>query len=89
VGAKEEIYKLIDRLARDGVAVLFASSEMEEVLGLADRVLVMHEGRITGQLFRGELSEEAIMQLATADAESISFESDNSNRELQRGTRVE
>jgi ribose transport system ATP-binding protein len=68
VGAKEEIYKLIDQLARDGVAVLFASSEMEEVLGLADRVLVMHEGRMSGELARHELSEEAIMKLATGDA---------------------
>jgi ribose transport system ATP-binding protein len=67
VGAKEEIYKLIDDLARRGVAILFASSEMEEVIGLSDRVLVMHEGRITGELNRSELSEEAIMRLATGD----------------------
>ena len=63
VGAKEEIYKLIDQLARQGVAILFASSEMEEVLGLADRALVMHEGRLAGELARAELSEEAIMRL--------------------------
>jgi ribose transport system ATP-binding protein len=67
VGAKEEIYKLMDHLARQGVAILFASSEMEEILGLADRALVMHEGRITGELTRAELSEEAIMQLATGN----------------------
>jgi ribose transport system ATP-binding protein len=69
VGAKEEIYKLIDQLARQGVAILFASSEMEEVLGLADRVLVMHEGRLAGELSRAEMSEEAVMRLATGDAE--------------------
>ena len=69
VGAKEEIYKLIDQLARQGVAILFASSEMEEVLGLADRVLVMHEGRLAGELSRAELSEEAVMRLATGDAD--------------------
>ncbi len=69
VGAKEEIYKLIDQLARQGVAILFASSEMEEVLGLADRALVMHEGRIAGELSRAELSEEAVMRLATGDAD--------------------
>ncbi len=65
VGAKEEIYKLMDRLAREGLAVLFVSSEMEEILGISDRVLVMHEGGITGELSRDELSEESIMQLAT------------------------
>jgi ribose transport system ATP-binding protein len=69
VGAKEEIYKLIDQLARQGVAILFASSEMEEVLGLADRVLVMHEGRLAGELSRAEMSEEAVMRLATGDAD--------------------
>ena len=45
--------------------MLFASSELEEIIGLADRVLVMHEGRITGELQRSDLSEEAIMALAT------------------------
>jgi ribose transport system ATP-binding protein len=68
VGAKEEIYRLIDQLARQGVAILFASSEMDEVLGLADRALVMHEGRLAGELSRTELSEEAVMRLATGDA---------------------
>lgn len=65
VGAKEEIYRLMESLAAEGMAILFVSSEMEEILGMSDRVLVMHEGRITGELQRSELSEEAIMQLAT------------------------
>ncbi|MCP3920453.1 MAG: sugar ABC transporter ATP-binding protein [bacterium] len=65
IGAKHEIYALMERLAADGVAVLFISSEMEEILGISDRVLVMHEGRIAGELGRGELDEEAVMQLAT------------------------
>lgn len=65
VGAKEEIYTLIDQLARRGVAIVFVSSEMEEILGLADRALVMHEGSISGELQRGELSEQAVMRLAT------------------------
>lgn len=69
IGAKEEIYKLIESFVRAGMAVLFVSSEMEEVLGLADRVAVMHEGRLTGILDRGELSEEAVMRLATATRE--------------------
>jgi ribose transport system ATP-binding protein len=65
VGAKEEIYQLVEKLATEGVAVLFVSSEMEEVLGLSDRAIVMHEGRITGELSREELSEESVMRLAT------------------------
>jgi ribose transport system ATP-binding protein len=65
VGAKREIYSLMESLAGDGVAILFVSSEMEEVLGMSDRTYVMHEGRITGELSREELTEEAVMQLAT------------------------
>ena len=65
VGAKSEIYALMEELAESGVAILYVSSEMEEVLGMADRALVMHEGRITGELTREELTEENVMQLAT------------------------
>ncbi|MBI1246405.1 ATP-binding cassette domain-containing protein [bacterium] len=65
VGAKHEIYELMEELARRGVAILFVSSEMEEVLGMADRVLVMHEGALSGELTRAQLSEEAVMTLAT------------------------
>ena len=68
VGAKQEIYRLMEDLARQGVAILFVSSEMEEILGLSDRALVMHEGRLAGELARGELSEEAVMHLATGSA---------------------
>ena len=68
VGAKSEIYALTDQLAREGVAVWMISSDMEEVLGMSDRVLVLHEGRLTGELRRGELSEEAVMHLATGRA---------------------
>ena len=67
IGSKQEIYKLMEDLAASGVAVLFVSSEMEEVLGMADRALIMHEGAITGELSRDQLSEEAIMQLATGN----------------------
>ena len=67
IGSKQEIYRLMEELAASGVAVLFVSSEMEEVLGMADRALVMHEGAITGELTRDQLSEEAIMQLATGN----------------------
>lgn len=65
VGAKAEIYALIRALAERGTAILFASSEMEEVLRLADRVLVMHRGRIAGELSREQMSDERIMHLAT------------------------
>ena len=67
IGAKQEIYRLMEELAAEGVSILFVSSEMEEVIGMSDRVLVVHEGRITGELTREELSEEAIMQLATGN----------------------
>lgn len=65
IGAKYEIYELMERLSAGGVAILFASSDMEEVMGMSDRVLVMHEGRIAGELGRAALSEEAILRLAT------------------------
>ncbi|MEN9678348.1 MAG: hypothetical protein RIS76_4244 [Verrucomicrobiota bacterium] len=65
IGAKHEIYRLMEELSRQGVAILFVSSELEEILGLSDRVLVLHEGRITGELPRGALSEEAVLHLAT------------------------
>ena len=68
VGAKQEIYRLIEGLAADGMGVLFASSEMEEVLGLADRVLVMHEGRLVGEVAGEEMTEEAVMSLATGSS---------------------
>lgn len=65
VGAKAEIYALMEALVKTGVGILFVSSEMEEILGMSDRTLVMHEGRLTGELQRAELSEEAVMRLAT------------------------
>ena len=65
VGSKAEIYDLIRRLAARGVAVLFVSSELEEILNLADRILVMHRGRITGELAREDATDELIMKLAT------------------------
>jgi ribose transport system ATP-binding protein len=65
IGAKEEIYLLMERFAKEGMAVLFVSSEMEEIMGVADRALVMHEGRISGELRREDFTEEAIMELAT------------------------
>ena len=65
VGARHEIYAVLDELSARGVAILFASSEMEELLHLADRVLVLREGRVTGELGRSALGEEAVLSLAT------------------------
>jgi ribose transport system ATP-binding protein len=65
VGARSEIYALMDQLAGDGVAILMISSDLEEVLGMSDRVLVLHQGRLAGELGRERLTEEAVMQLAT------------------------
>ncbi|WP_329604044.1 hypothetical protein [Planktothrix agardhii] len=65
VGAKAEIYRIMRALAGKGLAVLMISSEMPEVIGLADRVFVMREGVITGQLGADEIDEQRIIQLAT------------------------
>ena len=70
VGAKTEIYALMDQLAAGGVGILMISSDLEEVLGMSDRVLVMHEGHLTGELPRARLSEESIMHLATGGTHS-------------------
>lgn len=66
VGARREIYSLLFKLAERGMAILFVSSELEEILGISDRVLVMSEGEITGELSRERLSEHAIMSLASS-----------------------
>jgi len=65
VGAKVEIYKLMNELVRRGAVVLMISSELPEILGMCDRILVMHEGRLAGCLHRDEATQERIMELAT------------------------
>ncbi len=65
VGAKSEIFKLMNRLLEQGVAILMISSELPEVLGMCDRILVMHEGHLVGELSREEATQEKIMQFAT------------------------
>ncbi|MDQ0456466.1 sugar ABC transporter ATP-binding protein [Rhizobium paknamense] len=65
VGAKAEIHRLVCEMARNGVAVLMISSEMPEVLGMSDRVMVMHEGRVTGFLDRAEATQIKVMDLAS------------------------
>lgn len=66
VGSKEQIYALIRELAEDGMAVLVISSELVEILGLSDRVLVMADGRIVGDLGRAEATEENVLRLITS-----------------------
>jgi ribose transport system ATP-binding protein/rhamnose transport system ATP-binding protein len=67
VGAKAEIYRIMRELADSGVAILMISSELTEVIGMADRVIVMREGRVTGELKGREATEESIMHLATSE----------------------
>ena len=65
IGAKSEIGKYIRKLADEGIGVILISSEMSEIIGLCDRVNIMSEGRISGELSREELSQERIMKFAT------------------------
>jgi ABC-type sugar transport system ATPase subunit len=67
VGAKAEIYRIMRQLADAGLAILMISSELTEVIGMADRVIVMREGRITGELTGRDATEESIMHLATSE----------------------
>jgi ribose transport system ATP-binding protein len=70
IGAKSEIYRIMDELARGGMGIIFISSELPEIIGIADRVLVMRGGQIVGELDPAEgtpLTQEAVMQLATAE----------------------
>ncbi len=64
VGAKREIYRLIDALAGQGLAVIVMSSEMPEILGICDRIYVMREGRITGEFDRAEATQEKLLAKA-------------------------
>ena len=65
VGAKQEIYTIVNRLAAEGLAIVLVSSELPEVLALSDRVLVLHEGELTGEFQRNNMSAEAVMAAAT------------------------
>jgi ABC-type sugar transport system ATPase subunit len=65
VGAKGEIYQLIARLAADGKGVVIISSELPELLGLCNRIVVMHKGQVQGELDAREATEQAIMAMAT------------------------
>ena len=68
VGAKSEIYRLIFELSAKGVGIVMISSEMEEIIGVSDRVIVMHEGSVQGELTGDQINEEAVMSLAIGAA---------------------
>jgi len=70
VGAKSEVHRTLSQLAKEGMAIIMVSSDLPEVIGMADRVLVMHEGKLTAELSRSEASEEVIMSAATGQAAS-------------------
>ncbi len=65
IGAKKEIYSIINKLAGTGVAIIMVSSELPEILGMSDRVMVVHEGKIGGFIDKKEANQENIMILAT------------------------
>ena len=65
VAAKVEIYNLMNQLKEQGIAVMFVSSEMPEVMGIADRIIVMCDGRITGEVMARETTQNEILTLAT------------------------
>ena len=69
VGAKQEIYKLMNALAEQGKSILMISSEMEELLGMSDRIVVLHEGRVTGELQKNEFSQDKVLELASGITE--------------------
>ena len=65
VGAKQEIYKLMNQLVEEGRSILMISSEMEELLGMSDRILVLHEGRVSGELSKNDFSQDRVLELAS------------------------
>ncbi len=65
VGAKQEIYSEINKLAKEGLAIVMVSSELPEVMGLSDRIIVLHEGRLTGEFTRADATAEKVMARAT------------------------
>ena len=67
VGAKQEIYYLMDNLTRQGISIIMISSDMEELLGMSDRIVVLSEGTIAGELSKDEFSQVAVMELASAN----------------------
>ena len=71
VGAKQEIYVLMNTLVEQGKSILMISSEMEELLGMSDRVVVLHEGRVSGEVLKNEFSQERVLELASGLQEEL------------------
>jgi inositol transport system ATP-binding protein len=71
VGAKSEIHKLMTKLAQAGKAIIMVSSELPEILGMSDRIVVMHEGEKAGELTRSEATQEKVLQLASGEALTV------------------
>jgi ABC-type sugar transport system ATPase subunit len=69
VGAKAEIHGLMDQMAREGMAILMISSDLLEVLGVSDRIVVMREGRIVGELSREEATADRVLALAMGEGD--------------------
>jgi NAD-dependent oxidoreductase involved in siderophore biosynthesis len=67
VATKSEIYRIMSNLARDGKAIILISSEMQEILAMSDRIMVMHEGRTVGEIGRGQATQEKILHMATGE----------------------
>ena len=65
MGAKQEIYQLMNTLVLQGISIIMISSEMEELIGMSDRILVMHEGALVGELEKDEFSQNRILEYAS------------------------
>ncbi len=89
VGAKSEIHSLINELARHGVGVILISSELPEILGMSDRIVVMAAGEVTGELSRAEASQEKIMSLAVPRGLGLAPEPAATARQASRQDRME
>ena len=69
IGAKSEIYRLMSDLAQQGKAIIMISSELPEIIGLSDRVVVMHEGKVTGILDAAEATQERLLSYAAGESD--------------------
>ena len=77
VAAKVEIYNIMNRLKQQGIAVMFVSSEMPEVMGIADRIIVMCDGRITGEVMAGDATQDGILKMATDFEKKVGVQKDD------------
>ena len=77
VGAKLEVYNIINNLVSEGKAVIMVSSELPEVMGMSDRIIVMHEGYMAGEFKRDEVEREAIMMAASGGEQNDRYSNDN------------